>query len=231
MPPKSPVSPFAAGPLQSTGEVWSALADGEASERDFDDALAACRDAGTRDASLAAWHAYHLIGDALRSSDLAADRTRDRRLLEAVRRRLADEPVVLAPAASARLTSHAQRRRWRAWSGGAAVAAGVGLVGVMVWLTQAPGSLDSASTLSRANPAGIASPAGSATLVSESPAPVGTGTPTDRPAPLAAAVGAGPMLRDARIDEYLAAHRQLGAGRPLGTPAGYAVDRAAAGPR
>lgn len=49
----------------------------------------------------AAWHCYHLIGDVLRSDELARPATRDAAMLAALRVRLADEPVPLAPAALA----------------------------------------------------------------------------------------------------------------------------------
>ena len=47
----------------------------------------------------ASWHAYQLIGDVLRSEDLAAEPAADEAFLVALRARLADEPVVLAPQA------------------------------------------------------------------------------------------------------------------------------------
>jgi len=83
-------------------QILSALADGEASEAEGADAFLAWReDAETR----ATWHCYHLIGDVLRSEDLAAPAARHQRLLEALRERLASEPVVLAPPAAAATTS------------------------------------------------------------------------------------------------------------------------------
>ena len=45
----------------------------------------------------AQWHAYHLIGDVLRSEDLSRRSGTDAEFLQAVRARLAKEPVVLAP--------------------------------------------------------------------------------------------------------------------------------------
>ena len=36
-----------------------------------------------------------------------------------------------------------------------------------------------------------------------------------------AAVAPGPMIRDPRLDEFLAAHRQLAGGSALQTPAGF----------
>lgn len=49
----------------------------------------------------ATWHCYHLIGDVLRSDELARPATRDAAMLAALRVRLADEPVPLAPTALA----------------------------------------------------------------------------------------------------------------------------------
>jgi hypothetical protein len=47
----------------------------------------------------ARWHTYHVIGDVLRSYELASDGGHDAAFLAAFRQRLAQEPVVLAPAA------------------------------------------------------------------------------------------------------------------------------------
>ena len=43
------------------------------------------------------WHAYHLIGDVLRSDDLASAPGRDAAFLQRLSARLDDEPAVLAP--------------------------------------------------------------------------------------------------------------------------------------
>jgi len=43
------------------------------------------------------WHAYQLIGDVLRSEDLANAPARDEAFLQALRQRLAQEPVPMAP--------------------------------------------------------------------------------------------------------------------------------------
>src|SRR3954471_7512954 len=76
-------------------QILSALADGEASEAESADAFHLWReDVEVR----ATWHCYHLIGDVMRSDDLAAPADGHQRLLAALRERLAAEPVVLAPA-------------------------------------------------------------------------------------------------------------------------------------
>lgn len=203
-------------------DLWSAVADGEASGPELQSALASWREGSSAETT---WHAYHLIGDTLRSAELASPRQRDDRLLRAVRERLASEPVVIAPSApSVPSAALASRRQWRLWSGSAAMAAGVGAVGVMVWLTQAPPAADSIAAARAPGSSSLAAaplPAAARTVSLGGAASVGT----------AAAPSAGAMLRDARLDEYLAAHRQLGAGRPMGTPAGYAQPGAGASAR
>ena len=73
------------------------------------------------------WHTYHLIGDVMRSADLAQGAGRDRQLLQAVRQALQQEPVVMAPVAAPR-PARAVRPRWRLWGAAAAAVAGVGVV-------------------------------------------------------------------------------------------------------
>jgi len=75
-------------------EALSALSDGEASAAEVARACAAWRD----DAKVRAqWSSYHLIGDVMRSDELA-DASGSARFLKSFRERLAEEPVVLAPA-------------------------------------------------------------------------------------------------------------------------------------
>ncbi|MBC8058153.1 MAG: sigma-E factor negative regulatory protein, partial [Rhizobiales bacterium] len=75
-------------------ESLSALLDGELDPVAVSRACAQWRDSAT---SRATWHAYTLIGDVLRSDDLAGDAARDPAFLDAFRARMAGEPVVLAP--------------------------------------------------------------------------------------------------------------------------------------
>ncbi len=84
--------------------LWlSACADGDMQATD-----PACRlwrdDAGARQT----WHRYHLIGDVMRSAELAASPARDAAFMAGLRQRLAAEPVVLAP-----LVAHRARPAWR----------------------------------------------------------------------------------------------------------------------
>src|SRR6478735_8116694 len=92
-------------------ERLSALADGELGPAGTTTSCAAW----ARDSALRAdWHAWNLIGDVLRSEDLASDPSHDRDFCVQLRSRLQAEPVILAPSAlladSAREPSHGQPR-------------------------------------------------------------------------------------------------------------------------
>ena len=202
-------------------EQLSALADGEIDPADTAAACARWRDNARVRAS---WHAYHLIGDVLRSEDLAIEPSRDVAFLAAIRDRLAKEAVVLAPvpqderagrAASAVRLNPGAKMGWRwPWVVSSAVAAGfVGVIGTFT-LTRQPGP---APTEARA----LAS-AGSATVMTDR-----TDTP---PAVAAASVPAparslaldeGGVVRDPALDTYLAAHKQFAGSTALGVPSAF----------
>lgn len=100
----------------------SALADGEAAALDE-----GCRRWRDDPEARARWHSYQLIGDVLRSEDLASTGARDAAFLRGVRERLALEPVVVAPPPPSRL------RHWLL-PGAAAAAGFVAVAGVLVVL-------------------------------------------------------------------------------------------------
>ena len=199
----------------------SALADGESTGAD----TAALTAAWASDSEMRReWHAWHLIGDALRSDELAG-RGDGAAFLDRVRARLDDEPVVIAPAPApapaptgrTRTDAAADHRRLRKrWGGGLAVAAGFAAVAtVLVALEGFPGGSDDGTTLVQA-PVGLR---GGAVPVSN----VAGGaivTPADT------TTAHGPMLRDARLDAYLSAHRQVGLGSLMGA-AGASAQQAA----
>lgn len=176
----------------------SALADGDVS------AVQQACDAWRHDAQARAdWHTYHLIGDVLRSEDLAARPERDAQFLARLRQRLADEPVVLAPAPA---EAGAQRQRRAAWLVPLAAAAGVAAVAGVLVLAQtgpepaAPGSgwaLNSPAAAPQAVRANEP-PLGSLASAGGPPAAAGAGTVGNASAR---------MVRDARLDHYLEAHR------------------------
>lgn len=109
-------------------EVLSALADGQANPDELDQALAAWK---SKPDTRALWHQYQLIGDVMRSDELAQS-SDSAHFLKTFRDRLAEEPVVLASQAMpARAATQPLRRR--TWVGPTAVAAGfVMVVGAML---------------------------------------------------------------------------------------------------
>jgi len=184
-------------------EEFSALVDGELGT---DGVARACASWRSDARSRQSWHAYHLIGDVLRSDDLASHPARDADFLNRLRERLADEPVVLAPAAmpaAAASPSMGGRRALRHWRAGAAVAAGfVAVAGVLVVMrSPAP---QPAAELARAP-------------VSAPVVPV----VAEAGAEQAAYVTDGRVMRDARLDRYLAAHQQFAGASALGVPSAF----------
>ncbi len=140
----------------------------------------------------ATWHCYHLIGDVLRSQDLARPAQRDEALLRSLRTRLAGEPAPLAPRALPDLPMAAagpQRRvaSPRLVASAAMVAGFVVVAGLMV------------------------------VLRSGAPAAADPGQLAQATAPQAGALAlqvshaqAGALVRNAGLDRYLEAHRKLG---------------------
>jgi len=201
-------------------ERLSALVDGELEDRAVAQACAHWRESP---ASRATWHSYQLIGDVLRSDDLAADAARDARFVAMLRARLATEPVVLAPqpVGASRPDAHAETaravsassRRW-SWMAPSAVAAGFVAVAGVLTLTRtsdvAVPDRPAATGLAQATP-GLAGPVlARSTLVGSPSAP--------EPQTF---VANGELIRDARLDRYLAAHKQFAGSTALGVPSGF----------
>ena len=178
-------------------EEFSALVDGELGP---DGLVRACASWRSDARSRQTWHAYHLIGDVLRSDDLASHPDRDVDFLNRLRERLADEPAVLAPPAVPAGPAIAGRRALRHWRAGAAVAAGfVAVAGVLVVMR---------SPVPQAAPELARAPVVSPVV------PVAADAGVDQ----AAYVTDGRVMRDARLDRYLAAHQQFAGASALGVP-------------
>ena len=184
--------------------ILSALADGDATDGEAARAFQAWRD--DPDAR-ATWHGYQLIGDVLRSDDLACDPAADEAFLVALRARLAAEPVVLAPqpraeepavvaAPAVAIAGVAARSRAR-WQGPMAMAAGFLVV---------IGGLNVLRPFGHGSDASVASAAASGPLMASATA-VANGSS-------GAVVAVGqqtPAQNKAAADQlapYLAAHRQ-----------------------
>jgi sigma-E factor negative regulatory protein RseA len=191
----------------SSAEHLSALIDGEAGAQDVARACAAWRsDASMRQT----WHAYQLIGDVLRSDDLASAPARDEQFLQRLRARLADEPVVLAPQAAPAVLPMAAGRSARRWRAGAAVAAGFVAVAGVLLVLQTP-SPEGAPAVARA-PSPVV-PVAATTVAS--PAVV------EANADQTVLVTDGKLIRDARLDRYLAAHQRFAGASALGVPSSF----------
>ncbi|CAB3653105.1 sigma-E factor negative regulatory protein [Trinickia soli] len=167
----------------SRSERLSAFVDGEGLDpsESFDQMLT-----GFDHADRTTWSAYHLIGDALRSDDLAIHPAASSAFLSGFAARLEAEPHILIPArATARHGASALRRRV---APALAVAAAVATLSWIV-LPQfqhgaSQGAVQTASTNARAG--GVQTVAMSG-----------------------AGAQSGNIIRDASLDQYLEAHQQF----------------------
>jgi sigma-E factor negative regulatory protein RseA len=146
-----------------------------------------------------------VIGDVLRSEELAGCRD-DARFVQALRLRLAAEPVVLAPS-----PSDAGRRTSR-WAVPAAIAAGFVLVVGAFTVTRPIGEGPASSPLAReGSPTTVASREPAAAVVAGPPAT----------SSVDARFADGRMVRDPRLDAYLAAHKQFAGTTALAVPSAW----------
>jgi len=190
-------------PTTQHRELISALADGQLASDDFAGALAICEaDAQVLDS----WNVYHLVGDILRSPELTAHAA-DTAFVARLRARLSQEPaftaapVALDVRAPADLSLAGRRDGdeaandasfpWKLVAGFASVAA----VAAIAWN------------------------AGSG-LLSPSVAPQLARTEPSAQQVLVVS-GQGTMVRDARMQELLAAHKQFGGASALQVPSGF----------
>lgn len=195
-------------------EWISALADGQLDPDEFDAVMSAMGASGD---ARAAWHSYHVIGDVLRGGELS-DCADDKAFVARLRQHLSDQSQAEAtfdfvPAMEAATlqqatpvgTADVARRetpaandavvRWK-WL---AAAASMAAIAVLAWNVTRPGA-DAAGQLAAGPP------------VPQQTVVVQAG-PRPDPEPV--------MLRDPRLDELLAAHRQYGGASALPTSAGF----------
>ena len=142
------------------------------------------QDAGAR----AAWHAYHLIGDVLRSKDLAVAPAHDEVFLQALRGRLTREPVPIKPGQPV-----ADRSAGRSAGQSAGQLAGRS---AGWWLV--PGAMAAC----------LVAGAGCWAVYRA----IDPGRQADRPQLVQRAPAAGELVRNAGLDRYLEAHRTLANG-------------------
>lgn len=187
--------------VSTPDELVSALTDGELRGEAFVKAVQWLEES---EEARASWHAYHVLGDVLRSGEMAATGAHDAAFVGRLRLRLQGEAVLRQPETAIDLGASDARHqkigginhrevandasfRWKLVAGFASVAA----VAVMAW-----------------------------PLVTSVYAPSG--------APQLARVEARPteeqtqvMIRDPRLDQLLAAHQQSGSISALQMPAGF----------
>ncbi len=196
-------------------ERLSALVDGEADGAASDAACAGWKaDVEVR----RTWHTWQLIGDVLRSEDLASSAARDQRFLVALRGRLATEPVVLSPAPLRTMVEAAprgavvslSRRTPGRWMLPWAIAAGFMLV-IGTFVVVRPGGV----------PASLAPVVALADNGSDAASPLRQVSIRESVGPTGAVVVDGKLIRDARLDRYLAAHKQFAGTSALGLPSAF----------
>jgi sigma-E factor negative regulatory protein RseA len=213
-------------------EQVSALADGHLQGEAFAQAIdAVCSEGDSR----AAWHAYHVVGDVLRSgaqtacSDSAA-------FLARFQQRLAAEPVAvraLAPVAAAPAALQVQRRadaanepvfRWKLVAGAASMVAVAAISWTLIGNNGTTSSQAGAQIAATQQQPAVNSVLAAAAVNSPQPASA-TLTPTR------VMVGNGNpqvMLRDPRLDQLLEAHQQAGGASQM--PSGFLRNATFEGP-
>lgn len=195
-------------------EQLSALADGQLQG----DELAQALEFAAQENGQSTWQLYHLVGDVLRSPELAQHQHGTRSMVMRVREQLAQEPLhgrlqetapVVAQIAhpATAVAANASVFRWKMAAGFASLAA----VAAIGWSSFA--GLQGAGSSSAQLAAASASVPAAASVPAQSMAP-----PVDA---VAGNEGQQVMIRDPRLDELLAAHKQFGSTAALQMPAGF----------
>ncbi|MBH2020200.1 MAG: sigma-E factor negative regulatory protein [Burkholderiales bacterium] len=190
----------------TTSELLSALADDQLGEEEFAAALDAC---GHDESALDCWNTYHLIGDVLRSPAGQRAPTAVGAELEFVSRlsqRLAQEALITAPLGSGKTMPAAPLQAVVVRSHHRGPASNDGN---FRWkLVAGVASLAAVSAIAW-NASGLLAPASVPQLAqASSPQIVVTSTQ-------------GPVVRDARLEELLAAHGQFGTASALQESSGF----------
>lgn len=181
-------------------ELVSALADGQLREEEFAQAMETL--AGNADAR-AAWHAYHLLGDVLRSGELAASRGHDAAFVSRLQLRLQREGIVSRPAPDANLAADPVH------SGGAA------------GINHLPAASANDAGFRWKPVAAFASLAALTVLGWHAAEDWRTRSASPQLAEVTTSAVRPVMIRDSRLDRLLAAHQQFGGTSALQMPAGF----------
>lgn len=204
--------------LVAPEQVLSALVDGEVDGALLDGLLASDEEGAE---VLSSWHTYQVIGDVLRGSRVVAPAQAPGDFLAGVRERLRSEaaPVVndrgtlvqTPPASLVRVpAANDAVFRWKLVAGAASLAA----VMAVSWtvLSGAPSGAGGATGPQLA----------SAPVATEAAVPVAVSAAVVPPSnAVVVNTGQGPLIRDARLEELLAEHRQNGGMSALQMPTGF----------
>lgn len=196
-------------------ERLSALADGQLQGEELAQAL----QFAAQEDGQSTWQLYHLVGDVLRSPELALHQQGNRAMVMRVREQLAHEPMhgrlpettsMVAQIArpEAAVAANASVFRWKMAAGLASLAA----VAAIGW-----------SSFAGLQGAGVS---GAQLAAAPASAPVSASAPAAQPvAPPVVALsgndGQEVMMRDPRLDDLLAAHKQFENTTALQMPAGF----------
>lgn len=197
-------------------EVISALADGQLRGDEFAQAVHATVDDAE---ALGTWDTYHLVGDVLRNGALGAY-ARDHAFVSRVAARLHREPVAQRPPVAVDLT--AGKQEMKAVSAPDSIRAAAANAPIFRWKMVAGfASLAAVAAIGWNLLGGLHMASGQAQLALVSPMPSAASSIITQAA--VAVPGNEPqmMIRDSRLDELLAAHKQFGGTSALQMPAGF----------
>lgn len=188
-------------PSMQTKELLSALADGQLGGEDFSTALKTCVEEPSAQSALASWNAYHLIGEVMRSPAPVV-RATDMAFVSRLNQRLAQEPLVSVMPRSLGVESGVSDLSHHRSS--------ASNEGMFRWkLVAGLASLAAVSAIAW-NASGLQTP--------ESPAQLAQAS---EPRQVLMTSPQGPVARDARLEELLAAHKQLAGTSALQEPSGF----------
>jgi sigma-E factor negative regulatory protein RseA len=211
-------------------ELVSALADGQLRGNEL---VTAIRLAATEPDAQASWHAYHLAGDVMRSAELCRVSS-DEAFMARLRTSLAaesvhdDAPLVAGTETNAARVMHVDglpaanesNFSWKLVAGFASLAAVVAIAWNAVSTSNSAGGQAELAMSPVSQPAVVA--------VGAPSQPVSQEPQTQTQVTVAGSPQV--MIRDARLDELLFAHRQFGGTSALQMPAGFLRNATFEGP-
>lgn len=211
---------------QTQREQLSALADGQLPDEEWASAL----DFATTDEGRETWQVYQLVGDVLRSPELARQTHDDGAFLARLRQGLAQEPLHGVPPVAAatmppqlpeipqpatfvpKAAANDSVFRWKMLAGVASLAT----VAALAWSTWSGGQAPAGQQWATAVPSAASEVASRTAPLAAAPATV-----TAAHSPAHPASHPQVMLRDPRLDELLAAHQRFHGASALQLPADF----------